>query len=363
MEDYEGLRKHFGRYLLAFFPDATGALRTQADLQEWLETPNTGAGILRVPPVSRIFSTPVQVDAPPSPPVSVSTRSRQSRAVKPKSHVSCASSAALPPQTGCWCSDLCSNIIGALPDEMTRHEPTTTARTSKLPPPPSPLMIDCSECHRSFHWFCVRNLAPSQCSDATWTCSQCTASKAAPQPHGVKLDDTAAVVADLPDIDVAKCDQLNTAWAQHCRHCQTRPEPALPVKLKASDTWQMCFTLSVDMLCEWAIKGMQKSPSMTFSCTSCYMPTTALQQADSEVADSYDPRTWLSMMDDARGTASSRGKKQVVRSQLDKPLVFWEPAQSVPSPLHVLIGLGNNLLERVQVTDNVFANHSSSHRT
>ena len=122
VEDYEGLRKHFGRYLLAFFPDATGALRTQADLQEWLETPNTGAGILRVPPVSRIFSTPV-VDAPPSPPVSVSTRSRQSRAVKPKSHVSCASSAALPPQTGCWCSDLCSNIIGALPDEMSQRRP------------------------------------------------------------------------------------------------------------------------------------------------------------------------------------------------------------------------------------------------
>ena len=221
-------------------------------------------------------------------------------------------------------------------------------------------MIHCTECNRAFHWFCVRDSTPRPFSTEDWQCASCTASKVVLEP-GVNLDVAAEVLHDVMESDVPKCDQLNTAWSPHCEHCKSTPSPPPPVKLHAADTWQMCFTLSVDMLCEWAIKGMEMSPSMTYSCTSCYMPTSALKAPDStsapQVSDSdsdveatdYGTRTWHSMVRDAEVTAGRRGKNAVFNNQAHKPLLFWEPAQSVPSPLHVLIGLGNTFLERIQV--------------
>ena len=351
VEDYNGLQTHFGRFLQAFFPDAPDALYTLVNLRQWLTTP-AAPGALRVP-VSRLFPTRVQVCPPPPKEETQSTRKRKSRAVEPRPRVSRSSA---PRATGCWCSPLSAEVIGALPDEMIQHDPTTTARTSRLPPPPSPRMIHCSECNRAFHWFCVRDSTPRQFATEDWQCASCTASKAVLEP-GVNLDVSAEVLSAVMGSDVAKCDQLNTAWSRHCEHCKSTPSPPPPVKLQASDTWQMCFTLSVDMLCEWAIKGMQKSPSMTHSCTSCYMPTSELQAPDStsgpQASDSeateYAPRTWHSMVRDAEVTAGRRGKNAMHNNQAHKPLLFWEPAQSVPSPLHVLIGLGNTFLERIQV--------------
>ena len=255
----ELIKEHFGLYFDAFFPLIEGGV-TEPAMATWLDSTPTPLPIL---PTWKVEVEHDPLEKPePTKPTRIRKLRRCSTAPSAPTTTSTATATAtaataahLPAQPlDCWCPE---HIFGTsqCQDEWETPVPTVTAKTGAVPQP-TVQWRTCSSCRHKFHPLCVP-------SDA-WRCAVCKSSEAGnTAAYAIAADAQNGVItlAQVLQAGAPRCDDNNKAWSAQCFACtqQSQQSPAAPQKLKKGAKWDFCFTLCLDMMADWAVKGMPKT--------------------------------------------------------------------------------------------------------
>ena len=339
------IKTHFGLYFEAFWPLIEDAV-PEPSMETWLDSAPTS-----LPPLPT-WEVEIQDDSPSpqQPRKNAKSKSRkkgkqkrrkkrirkfrQSTTQPPLPTTTAAEAAPVPLQpVDCWCP------LGIFddykcPDERVKAQPTSTARTGRVPQ----LCIQwttCSGCRHRFHLFCVPINCPS------WRCAFCVASEAGNTAAYVISSDAQTGVLTLAEVLEAaetRCDENNNAWSAPCFACtdESPESPEPPEKLKKGDKWDMCFTLCLDMMADWSVKGMPKTWSQEHPCTTCFIELKDLRMGHAHGREHHEwgPRRW----------------EDFKNEELECVQPFFTSWQEVPSPLHLLLGFGGYFLDRLEVS-------------
>jgi hypothetical protein len=328
------IKTHFGLYFEAFWPLIEGAV-PEPSMDTWLDSAPTS-----LPPLPT-WEVEIEHNPPPSRKKAQQKRRkkrirkfRPSTKQQPLPTTAAAAAAPQPVQlVDCWCPHGIFHKFKC-PDERVKAQPTSTAKTG-IVPQPCIQWRTCSSCRHRFHLFCVPN------NSGSWRCAVCVASEAGDTAAYVIATHAQTGVITLAAVLEAaetRCDENNNAWSATCFACtQESPEsPEPPEKLKKGAKWNFCFTLCLDMMADWSVKGMPKTWSQEHPCTTCFIEKNDLTmgRAHGQEHHEFGPRRWQDFKNEG----------------LECVQPFFTSWQEVPSPLHLLLGFGGYFLERLEVS-------------